>query len=206
MLLMSIQANILSKMIIGFCLVHGRRNFFKILDFFDKECNFVLDCISKVYAAEHYCKDNQLNAKERLEYHRSRSSPIMSSLRIWLNNQLLHKLVEPNSALGMAIKYMLHNWNALTKFLTVAGASIDNNTCEQIVKVSILHRKNSLFYKSTRGAKVGSILMSLIQSCAVNKINAFDYLSSIHRNYLWVSKAPYLWLPWNYHKQLEQAA
>jgi len=193
---------ILSKMVICFCLVHGRRNFFKIFKFFDKECSFVIDCISQVYAAEKYCKLNNLDAHERLRYHQEHSSPVMYNLRVWLNNKLLHKGVEPNNALGQAIRYMLKNWEELTKFLVIAGAEIDNNTCEQIIKLSILHRKNSLYYRSSHGARIGSILMSIIKTAIANKVNPFDYLTAINTFPDKIRAGPELWLPWNYHEQL----
>ena len=195
---------ILAKMVICFCLVHGRRNFFKIFQFFDKECGFVLDCISQVYAIEKHCKLNNLDANARLIYHQQYSLQIMENLRIWLNNKLLYKGVEPNNALGEAIKYMLKNWSELTKFLTIEGAAIDNNTCEQIIKISILHRKNSLYYRSSHGARIGSILMSIIQTAIANKVNPFDYLTAINTFPDNIRASPELWLPWNYQEQLSE--
>jgi hypothetical protein len=44
------------------------------------------------------------------------------------------KLVEPNSALGGAIRYMLNHWEKLTLFLREPGAPLDNNLCERALK------------------------------------------------------------------------
>jgi len=200
----AIPLNILSQMIVCFCLVHSRRNFYKLLDYFKVECNFVIDCLKVVYKNEKFCKDHNLSALERLEYHRTHSKPTMDALKIWLINQLqyISRAVEPNNALGVAIKYMLKNWQELTKFLVVAGVPIDNNYSEQLIKCAILHRKNSLFYKTTRGAKVGSMLMSLIQTATANKVNPFEYLVALHEHNELVKLNPHLWLPWNYTTQL----
>ena len=51
--------------------------------------------------------------------------------------------MEPNSALGGAISYLLKHWEKLTLFLRVAGAPLDNNLCERALKKAILHRKNA---------------------------------------------------------------
>ncbi|MFO8002854.1 transposase, partial [Thioalkalivibrio sp.] len=75
------------------------------------------------------------------------------------------KLVEPNSGLGKAIKYMLKHWKKLTRFLEVPGTPLDNNIAERALKYAILHRKNALFYKTQNGAKVGDLFMSLIHTC-----------------------------------------
>ena len=44
----------------------------------------------------------------------------------------------------------------LTKFLKVAGVPLDNNVAERLLKGAILHRKNSLHYKTQRGRKWGT--------------------------------------------------
>lgn len=123
--------------------------------------------------------------------------------RVWLNNQLLHHLVEDNSGLGQATRYMLRHWAALTKFLTVAGALIDNSLCEQAIKVAIRHRRNSLFYKTVRGAQVGDCLMSIIHTAAKNNVNIFEYLNALQRHQHAVQENPNLWLPWNYQSTLD---
>ena len=79
-----------------------------------------------------------------------------------LKRQFDQKLVEPNSGLGQAIQYMLNHWEKLTRFLQEPGAPLDNNICERALKRAILHRKNALFYKTRRGARVGDMYMSLI--------------------------------------------
>jgi len=72
----------------------------------------------------------------------------------WLNNQLLYEEVESNSGLGKAIRYMLKYWDALTRFLHHAGAPIDNNLCEQMIKVMIRYRKNSFFLRQSMAASM----------------------------------------------------
>jgi transposase len=87
------------RFILCFCLVHGRRKFFKIMRFFDKECDFVLNLIGQVYANDAYCINNKLSPDERLHYHQKYSGPLMQQLFIWLNNQLVYEQSEPNSGL-----------------------------------------------------------------------------------------------------------
>ena len=67
--------------------------------------------------------------------------------------------------MGQAIKYMLKRWDKLTLFLREAGAPIDNNACEQILKRAVHHRRNSLFYKTERGALVGKTTRSSDAGC-----------------------------------------
>ena len=53
----------------------------------------------------------------------------MDELKEWFDAQFEEKKVEPNSGLGQAIKYMQNHWDALTLFLHVPGAPLDNNIC-----------------------------------------------------------------------------
>jgi transposase len=192
------SAELTARFILCFCLVHGRRKFFEVLNFFDKECDFVLEIIGQVYLNEQYCKKKKLSPQERLHYHQLHSQPLMDSLYIWLNNQLLYELSENNSGLGEAVRYMLRHWIPLTTFLRVAGAPMDSSWAERIIKIAIRHRRNSLFYKTTNGAEVGDCMMSLISTAQQNGINPYDYLNTLQQYPEQVKASPQLWLPWNY--------
>jgi transposase len=100
--------------------------------------------------------------------------------------------------LGKAFTYMLKHWDALTLFLKIEGAPLDNNLCEQALKMAIRHRKNSLFYRTLHGAYIGDLFMSLIHTCRLSKVNPLHYLVALQRHSHEVFKNPHEWLPWNY--------
>ena len=112
---------------------------------------------------------------------------------------------EPNSGLGEAVGYMLKHWEKLTLFLRQAGAPLDNNVCERALKKAILHRKNSLFYKTDAGARVGDAFMSLIHTCALNGADPFDYITQLQRHAKEVREKPEQWMPWNYRHSIDRA-
>ena len=114
----------------------------------------------------------------------------MDSLHAWMNEQFQQCKVEPNSGLGQALTYMLKRWELLTRFLEVPGAPLDNNICEQALKMAILHRKNSMSYKTLNGARVGDIYMSLIHTCELNQVNPFEYLVALQEHSQQVAKDP----------------
>ena len=123
-----------------------------------------------------------------------------------MSEQFEQRLVGPNSGLGAALRYMLKHWEGLTLFLRQAGAPLDNNICERTLKRAIRHRKNSMFYKTHKGAEVGDIYMSLISTCELCAVNPFSYLQALQRHAGEVMAAPALWLPWNYQERLPRAA
>ena len=187
-----------SKTIKGNCNSHGRREFVEIADSFHDECEYVLETIKQVYKHEAHAIEQKLPDEQRLLYHQVHSAPLMESMKIWMEKKLEGKEVEPNSGLGSAIKYVLKRWEKLTLFLRNAGAPLDNNICERILKTSIRHRDNSLFYKTINGARIGDFFMSIIQTCRLCKKDPFDYLTTVRRFAQKCRANPSAWMPWNY--------
>ena len=187
------------------CLVHGRRNFVDVANDFPEECLYVLETLGEVYHNDAITSKKGMTPKQRLHFHQNNSGPIMEKLHHWLDKQIVNKKAEPNSSLGKAINYMLNHWQELTLFLTVEKAPLDNNICERSLKMAILHRKNSLFYKTEHGAYIGDMFMSLIHTCALSKINPYLYLTALQKNSSALFKNPHLWLPWNYQKNLKSS-
>jgi hypothetical protein len=186
------------KTIMANCLSHGRRSFVDLYDRFPDECRYVIKAFKVIYHNDQVAREEGMTSEQRLAYHQARSKPTMDSLNDWLERRFDEKLVEPNSALGEAINYLLKRWDSLTLFLRKAGAPLDNNICERALKKAILHRKISLFFRSRRGAQVGDIYMSLIYSCELNGVNAFDYPNKLQLHASEVVECPERWMPWNY--------
>jgi hypothetical protein len=192
--------------IVANCLAHGRRQFVEVNERFPDECRYVLEVLEKVYHNDAVARQENLSAEERLIFHQTHSGPPMEELCAWLKRQFDERLVEPNSGLGAAINYLRKHWEKLTLFLRVAGAPLDNNICERALKKAIMHRKNSLFYKTQHGADVGDLYMSLIHTCELNSVNPVEYLTDLQRHGAAVARDPAAWLPWNYREQLVPAA
>jgi transposase len=184
------------------CLAHGRRQFVDVAEQFPEECRHVLESLGVVYHNDALAREQHLSRQQRLLFHQLRSGPIMKELHAWLVRQLDERRVEPNSGLGKAMTYLLRHWEKLTLFLRVAGAPLDNNICERALKKAIRHRRNSLFYKTHRGAHVGDVFMSLIHTCELGKANPFDYLTALNRHAAAVGLNPRNWMPWNYRETL----
>jgi transposase len=184
------------------CLAHARRGIVDQVVNFPRECRHVLDELRKVYRIDAQCRKSRLSPAERLAAHQQHSQPIMDGLKLWMQAELDEKRVEPNSGLGQAYKYMLKRWDKLTLFLRKTGAPLDNNTCERALKMAIRHRRNSLFYRSERGAEIGDLFMSLIHTAELRGANPFEYLTAVLRNESAVAANPADWLPWTFRATL----
>jgi len=193
------------KVMVGHCLAHARRRFVEVTPNFPEECRFVLESLGEIYANDAKAREQGLSPKERLRFHQAHSSAVMDQLHGWLTTQFAEKKVEPNSGLGLAIRYLLKHWERLTLFLRQPGAPLDNNICERALKKAILHRKNSLFYKTENGARVGDLFMSLVHTCELCGANPFDYLTQLQQHAVELARNPSRWMPWNYRETLPRA-
>jgi transposase len=184
------------------CLAHGRRQFSDLEDVFPTECQVVIEVLKQVFDHDEHVREERMSPETRLAYHQAYSRPLMHELKSWLEKQFDDRLVEPNSSLGKAVAYMQGHWETLTRFLSVAGAPIDNNLVERALKLFIRQRKNSLFYKTEYSAYIASVLTSLIATCLHAGVNALEYLVALQEHRQEVFAAPEAWLPWTYQARL----
>jgi transposase len=192
--------------LLAHCMSHGRRQFVEVAENFPEECRYVLETLGGIWHHDALAGEQKLSPEERLRFHQEHSGPLLKTLHDWMEAQLAERKTEPNSGLGKAIRYMLRHWLPLTLFLREQGAPIDNNLVERILKKAILHRKNSLFYKTLNGARVGDLFMSLIHTCELNGVNPFDYLIELQRHAEELKKVPSDWMPWTYRDTLTRFA
>jgi len=192
------------KTIVANCIAHGRRRFVDVAENFPAECLHVLSLLKEVYKNDATAREQGMTPTERLSFHQEQSGPWMKTLKDWCREQIEQHKVEPNSGLGEAIGYMRKHWTNLTLFLRQAGAPLDNNLCERVVKKAILHRKNAYFYRTENGARVGDLFMSLIHTCELCGANPFHYLTELQKHASELAAAPQDWMPWNYTETLAE--
>ena len=188
------------KTILAKCITHARRKFVDVVNEFPEECRYVIETLGAVYKND--AKTRHMSKEERLQFHQAESGPHIEKLAQWLKTQIEDHKVEPNSGLGEAIGYMRKHWPELTLFLRVAGAPLDNNLCERVLKKAILHRKNAMFYKTVAGAAAGDKYMSFIHTCELNGVGPFEYLVALLKNHKVAAEQPSDWMPWNYQETL----
>jgi hypothetical protein len=188
--------------ILAHCLVHARRRFVEVESKFPEDVRYLLEALKVVYKNDALAKSANMDPAARLAFHQQGSEPVMKDLEEWLRIQIEGNKVEENSGLGKAIIYMRKHWKELTLFLREPGSPLDNTAAERIVKRAIMHRKNSLFYRTLQGAQVGDAYMSLIHTAELAGVEPFDYLVELLRHAKAVTQNPGDWMPWNYHLAL----
>lgn len=197
------QPSVIERYIWCKCNAHARREFYHCIDYVP-QAEWVIEEYGKIWQHKTHCDEAGLDAETRQRYYHEHSLPVMESLRQkcvqWIEQS---DEIEPNSTFGKACSYFLNHFEDLTWFCHVPGAKLDNNGVEQILKLIIRGRKNSLFYKTQNGADVGDILTTLLATAVANNVNVFDYLVALQQNWFDVGRNPQRWLPWNYQLTMQ---
>ena len=200
------QPSVIDSFVWCKCNAHARREFYDCLSHVG-ESETVIEQYQSIWRNDTHCEEKQFDAQARQRYHHKHSLPVMEGLRAqceaWLAPESEN---EENSTFGRACQYFLNHYEALTRFCHVPGATLDNNRVEQVLKLIILVRKNSLFYKTQNGADVGDILTSVLGTAVANGVNVFDYLVALQQNRFEVGRNADRWLPWNYQQILQSMA
>lgn len=193
----------LSHMTNGYCMAHGQRKFKDLLAYYPEECGYFIAQIQAIYHNEHRCK--HYPARKRLGYHKQHSSPYIGNIYRHIHLLFSQKRVEPNSALGQALRYWVKHKRGLTQFLRVKGMPLDNNRCEESLRAIILQRKNSYFFKSKSSAEVLSGLCSLVKTCEINGVNSFAYLNWLQAHGFQARVNPKAYLPFAYAQMIRES-
>ncbi len=183
------------------CNAHARRKFYELVTTWPKIVVKIIGWYSTVFANEKLAPSDPAL---RLKWHQEHSAPAMEQIKSYCDVLIKQKEVEPNSSMGKAINYFNNHWEELTLFLRMPGVPIDNNATERLIKQSVRNRKNAYFYRNETGAKIGDILMSVIETCVLNDANPWEYLVAIQEYQQDVRKNPALWVPWIYEKRLKK--
>ncbi|MBP2490905.1 hypothetical protein JOH50_006701 [Rhizobium leguminosarum] len=117
-----------------------------------------------------------LSPEARLAGRQERSTPLIADMRMWLPQHRAR--VAGKSPLGEALAYIAKYWDGLCVFLTDGRIEIDNNTVERTIRPIALNRKNALFAGHDAGAENWATIASLIETCKLNAVDPFAYLSA----------------------------
>lgn len=183
------------------CWAHARRYFVDVAKASKKEgiAHSIVALIGKLYLLERDLKDNNATPEQVFMRRITEARPILIKIQEQLDDA--QTKVPPKSPLGAAIFYSLTHWEALNTYLYDGRLEIDNNRSERSIKPFVIGRKNWLFHGNDIGAKAGSILFSLIETCKAHKVDVFSWLKYVLTNIHLAETAEQLenLLPYNFN-------
>jgi transposase len=166
------------------CWAHCRRDFNDALQALPKNARTAdqlaaqfIALIGQLYAVEAMAREKELNAAELLEQRQRHSVPVLQKIETLLLANL--HTVLPGSLLGKALHYLSSQWSKLILYVTNGSYPIDNNACENSIRPFVIGRRNWLFSDTVAGANASANLYSLMQTCAVNGVDGYQYLRAL---------------------------
>ena len=160
---------------LAYCWAHARRKLIEITRMGPAPiAQEGLRLIRVLYAIE--AEITGKDPETRLQVRQSRSAPVMAELAQWLTQNRARLSAKSN--LGEAMAYLAKYWDGLQIFLTDGGVEIDNNPVERTIRPIALNRKNALFAGHEAGAENWALIASLIETCKLNQIDPFAWLST----------------------------
>ena len=125
---------------------------------------------TKLFQLEERFKD--LPPEERKRKRLEEEQPILDALLTWARS----RAAAPKSKLGIALNYLLNQWDSLTAYLLDGRIELSNNRAERSIKPFVISRKNFLFANTPSGAQSSAVLFSLIETAKENGLDPYRYL------------------------------
>ena len=161
---------------LAFCWSHLRRYFFDIAKGGNAPiASEALERIAELYAIEKTIRGHSADARRAVRQHKSK--PLVLALKAWLEQQLAR--VSGKSPIAEAIRYGLHHWDGLARFLDDGRIELDTNIVERGIRPIVLNRKNALFAGHDQGAANWACIASLIETCKLNNVDPQTYLTDV---------------------------
>jgi len=160
------------------CWAHTRRKFYDLAEATGSPvATEALARIAALYRIEADIRGRC--ADERKAERQVQSRPIVEAMKPWLERELGR--IPGRGKLAEAIRYALSRWDALCRFLEDGRIELDTNPVERAIRPVTLGRKNHLFAGSDGGGARWATVASFIQTCKLNGVEPYAYLSDVLR-------------------------
>lgn len=160
------------------CNAHARRKFHEAKLTDKNRAEHALMLYSKLYGIESYCKEQNLSFDQRLKIRQEKSVPIFDELAGWVKEQI-PRLITLRSPIGKALAYFSEREKQLGMFLHDGMLLMDTNLIENAIRPIALGRNNFLFAGSHDAAQNAAIIYSLLATCKLHDVNAYDWLKYV---------------------------
>jgi transposase len=159
------------------CWMHARRYVFRALESDERNMGPALHLIARLYAVESHAKALSLSSDHRFALRQRVSVRLLGKLHKYLVQ--LQPQVLPKSPSGVAVRYVLNQWEALTRFVEDGELEIDNGATERANRDIALGRGNWTFFGSDQGGRTAAVLRSFIATCKRCGVEPFAWFCDV---------------------------
>jgi transposase len=157
------------------CWSHMRKYVLEALAVDPEQVREPLACVQALFLIERTL--DRAPPLERARVRTEKSRPIAEKFFAWCQERSGTAL--EGSPVHAAIRYATNQKEALERFLEDPRLPIHNNLSELHLRRQAVGRKNWIFVGSEDGAKVNTLFVSLLASCAMHRIEPWTYLRDL---------------------------
>ena len=157
------------------CAAHARRRFYEAALEGDRQAVWFIGRFRQLYRIEDEVREH--SAQERQALRQAQAPAIWAEMKTRAGQ--LQPLLLPQSSLGKAIRYFLHEHEALQIYLERPDYLIDNNLCENSIRPSCVGKRRWLFIGHPDAGWRTAVIYSIIQSCRRRGIDPQVYLTDV---------------------------
>ena len=157
------------------CWAHARRGFFEAYTR-DKERALIgIGLIGELYAAHRASLDEKgiVDVQKR----RQLARPVLARLLWWVRQEL--RATKAGTPIHVALGYIQRQRQALLRFLDDARLRLDTNPAEGQLRREAKGRDNWLFCATDEGARWNSVVVTLVASCQMHRVEPWAYLRDV---------------------------
>lgn len=157
------------------CAAHARRKFYEAALQGDRQGIWFIGRFRELYRIEDEVRDK--SPEERQSTRTLKAPPIWAEMKA--RAEELKASVLPQSLVGKAIRYFIHEYDALQVYLERPDYRIDNNLVENSIRPSCIGKKRWLFIGHPEAGWRSAVIYSIIQSCRRRGIDTQEYLTDV---------------------------
>lgn len=158
------------------CWAHGRRKFFELAEL--QKAPVAIEAVRRI--DELFAIEREINGRppeQRLTVRQERAKSLVLSLERWLREE--RRRLSSKSPVAKAIDYFLKRCSAFSRFLDDGRICLSNNAAERAVRGIAIGRRNWTFCGSDSGGRRAAAIYTLIETCALNDVDARAWLADI---------------------------
>ena len=161
------------------CWDHARRYIIEASVHDPKNCASPIYWIKQLYKVEREASALALDSEGRKALRIEKSKPQLDKIKSWVDEMALDPFIK--ESMRKAVVYLTNQWQHLNRYLEDGDIPISNILTEQAMRGVGVGRKNWMFTGSTQGGENLAIILSIITTCRINKIDVRKYLDDVLR-------------------------
>lgn len=158
------------------CWAHARRRGFDALGSDEQRALVLIGFIGLLYDAHLVSTDPKTGLTDGAR-RKAEAEPVLAKLFDWI--AIERPRVDDDAPTAKAMNYIVNHRTQLTRFLDDGMLRLDNNLAELELRREKVGAKNWLYCGSDDGAHWNAVVVSLVASCQLHKIEPWAYLRDV---------------------------